>query len=408
MLVLSVSLIFTGIAVAFIYQRPWELAMAMEPHHGPARLTGSVRPSIYMPVNRIIALLPDGRLWLTTNYRWKELDRYEEVWDKQGQTNRVRKMKAPIPTGGMFVVGSNWVALAANDHNGGVAALQSDGTLWQILSWRDKTNSFNFNFWMNLAPNPRRIGSDSDWKVVAASESSFLAVKTDGTLWGWGGNGERWFGADADKYVAEPVRIGTDSDWAGLFAEDYSALLMKRDGSIWTWTKVDGEAGVKPTCVNLNGVALDGSDWLALAGGRGLHLVVRRDHTLWAWGGQSERIFGFHTPDWQTGMARLGADSDWMQISGNPWDLSAIKGGRLEKNGTMLFQAALGQPSRHSDWLTLNVEWDQLVALAADGTVSMWKDTRGEQRLQTLLAPTHRPFWSFNIFSNSELTDSRN
>jgi hypothetical protein len=408
-LVLSVSLVFTGIAVAFVYQRPWELAMAMEPHHGPAQLAGSVRPSIYMPVNRIIALLPDGRLWLTTNYQWKELGRYEEVWDRQAQTNRLRKVKAPIPTGGMFVAGSNWVALAANDRNTGAAALQSDGTLWQILSWRDKTNSFNYNFWLNLAPNPRRIGSDNDWKAVAASESSFLAVKADGTLWGWGGNWERWFGKDADKYVAEPVRIGTDSDWVGLFAEDYSTLLMKRDGSVWTWAKGYGEAGVKPTRVKINGAALDGRDWLAVAAGNGAQLVVRRDNTLWAWGNRSERVFGFNTPGWPNpGMARLGADSDWMQISGNAGDVSAIKGGRLKINGTMLFQAALGQPSRCSDWLTVNSGWDQLVALAADGTVSKWIDTRGEQGTQRLLAPTHRPFWSFNIFSNSELTDSRN
>jgi alpha-tubulin suppressor-like RCC1 family protein len=407
--VLSVSLVFTGIAVAFVYQRPWELAIAMEPHRGPARLAGSVRPSIYMPVNRIIALLPDGRLWLATNYQWRELDRYEEVWDKQGQTNRLRKQKAPIPTGGMFVAGSNWVALAANDQNAAVAALQSDGTLWQILSW--KPYSFSLNHWLSLTPIPRRIGSDSDWKVVAASGSSFLAVKTDGTLWGWGGNGERWFGTNADKYVAAPVRIGTDSDWAGLFAEDYgySTLLMKRDGSIWIWAKADEEGGVKPIRVELNGVALDGSDWLAVAVGNGDQLVVRRDNTLWAWGYRSERVFGFNTPGSPNpGMARLGSDSDWMQISGDYWNLSAIKGGRLEKNGTTLFQATLGQPSRCSDWLTINSEWDQLVALAADGTVSMWKDTRGGGWTQTVLAPTHRPFWSFNIFSNSELTDSRN
>jgi hypothetical protein len=408
-LVLSASLVFTGFAVAFIYQRPWELAMPMEPHHGPARLTGSVRPSIYMPINRIIALLPDGQLWLTTNYLWKELDRYEEVWDKQGRTNHVRKIKASIPTGGMFVEGSNWVDLAANDYNVGAAALKSDGTLWQILSWRDKTNSFSRDFWLDLSPKPRRIGSDKDWKVVAASGSSFLAVKTDGTLWGWGGNGERWFGADSDKYVTQPVRIGTDSDWAGLFAEDYGALLMKRDGSIWTLSKIGGEDGVKPTRVNLNGVALDGRDWLSLAGGNEVHLVVRRDNTLWAWGWQSERVFGFNTPGWRNpGMVRLGTGSDWMQISGNFWALTAIKGGRLKKNGTTLFQATLGQPSRCSDWIAVNADWDQLVALAADGTVSMWKDTRGDQGPQTLLAPTHHPFWSFNIFSNVESTDSRN
>jgi alpha-tubulin suppressor-like RCC1 family protein len=406
-LILSISLFLTGIATAVIYQRPWELAMTMEPHHGPARLSGPVRPAIYMPAERATALLPDGRLWVATNYRWKELNQYEQVWDTNGQTNRLRKLKVPIPTGGMFVGGSNWVALAANDHNADVAALQSDGTLWQILSWRDKTNSWNYKFWLGLKPKPRRIGSDNDWKVVAATESYFLAVKTDGTLWGWEGNAEGLFGTNSNRYVAEPERIGTDSDWAALFPQDYSALLMKRDGGIWTWTKVQGEPGLKPIRVEFNGVELNGADWLAV-GGNNNHVVVRRDGTLWAWGSWSVRVFGFNTPGWKKpGLARIGADSDWVQISGYYWDLVAIKGGRLLKNGTTLFANALGQPSKYSDWLATDVEGDQLAALAADGTVSMWRDTRGHWLTQFLLAPTHRPFWSLNIFSNSDQVTSR-
>src|SRR5579862_4377495 len=112
---------------------------------------------------------------------------YEEVWDSKGQTNRLQKERFPIPTGGTFIDGSNWVVLAS-DTGAGVAALQSDGSLWNILSWREKTNSWSRRFWFSLTPDPSRIGSDNDWKSVAGCDGYFLALKTDGSLWGWGDN----------------------------------------------------------------------------------------------------------------------------------------------------------------------------------------------------------------------------
>jgi len=381
-------LAISGIATAFVYQRPWELAMSREPRHGAPRLSGSVRPALFTPNGRVVALLPDGRLWVAVKHRWQDVSEYKEV---VGSTNVVRKITVPAPTAGVFVGGSNWVVLAAHRQIdvGDVIALQSDGTLWTVLSQSGKTNSGSWEAQLAEEPKLRRIGSDSNWKTVASAQSGFLAIKSDGTLWGWGPSP---FGTNFGKLVPEPVRVGTRSDWETIFPEEYGALLMKRDGSI----------SVAFTAEPMN---LNGSDWLDVGGANDCLLVIRRNGSLWirARGYRSNRLFGGNNPGWNTAeLARFGGDSDWGQVVGFPPDFVAIKGGRLLKNSTTLFANALGKPSKNSDWLAVGDYWNRLTALSADGTLSMWQDAGGVTQSHMLFAPTHRPLWTFNIFTDSK------
>ena len=133
-------------------------------------------------------------------------------------------------------------------------------------------------------------------------------------------------------------------------------------------------------------------------------IVIRRDGTLWARpnGYGREKLFGTVMPASHLGqLIQIGRDSDWAQVSGwLPGYVFAVKkDGRLLKNGNELFGSTLGRPSQYSDWLALTAEWEGTMALASDGTLSLWMDTRSGSDL--LFAPTHRPLWSINIFSNS-------
>ena len=69
-----------------------------------------------------------------------------------------------------------------------------------------------------------------------------------------------------------PVRIGADSDWAAIFATDSVSIGLKRDGSVWKWGALavgpngwqGWKGGAHPKPENWN---LDGTGWLAHAGG---------------------------------------------------------------------------------------------------------------------------------------------
>lgn len=395
-LALSILLALAGTATALIYQRPWELAMTLEPKHGPGRLSGPIRPDIRIVNDRVFALLPDGRLWAAGNYHWKKLNRYEEYSPGPGQSNQLRQVRVPVAADGKFVGGSNWVAIAASE-NSEIVALQSDGSLWRVLSWRDKTNTWSRRFresWFSLAPEPRRIGSDNDWKAVAANYGSFMALKTDGTLWGWGYNA---FNTNHNEYIEKPVRIGTNSDWAAIFSQRSSSpFFVKNDGTVWVLTDLKPEAGYRYELVK---TGRNGSDWLMTSGGPGRVFFLHNDGTLWAAGWLPTVVFGahIHEQDYRE-LVRIGHESDWTQIASSDWDIFGIKkDGRLVASEQELFSGILGQPSKYSDWIAVDAQWQGLAALADDGTVSYWSvyDRGGG-----LLGPTHRPLWSLNVLTD--------
>jgi hypothetical protein len=398
LLILSAIMVFTGIATAFIDQRPWELAIPREPLHGPRRLTGPVRPAITVtPGVKIIALLPDGRLWMATQYRW---EKSAEDRDSESLEIHRHRFEFPVPINGVFVAGSNWVAFAANGSglNPDVVALRSDGTLWDTLS---RTNGTNFKHWEDMLgqqPDLKRIGSDSDWKSLVSAQMAFFAVKTNGTLWGWGHNEDKQIGTNYGEFVREPVRIGDDSDWESLLADRNGVLFMKRDGSVWISVWAGANLGLKRVRIDSGG-----GEWLSVAGVQDSRILIRRDGSLWAHGFRTERLFGIKNPNWQRSQpGRIGDDSDWYEVSGFPPDLVAIKGGRLMKNNLSLFAGTIGQPSEYSDWLAADVYWDRLVALAADGTICMWRNIPPDRGFPQVLAPTHHPVWSLNIFADSK------
>ncbi len=394
LLALSIVLIATGFATAVIYQRPWELAISVEPRHGSRSLSGPVQPTICTPQGKIFALLPDGRLWTATGYERTELDVNSQTWNPNTQKFEKVKVQVELPTGGTFITGSNWTVLSATDYEDNVAGLRSDGTLWD-LSPQKETNALWMTFWLSRVPEPRRVGSDSDWKTVVAGQNYFYAIKTNGTLWGWGENQDRRLSPDSNGYFEQPVQIGTNSDWSKFFPEGQGVLVMKTNGDLWSWQENRGRAF-------FGRVGWNAADWLSIGGssfGEFINLIVRQDGTLWANGPRlAGQYFGFKIYRQQ---GRLGTDTDWLQISGEWPNLYALKkDGRLLKDGTEPFSSFLGRPSKYSDWLAVDGGETETVALAADGTICEWVDLRGWGSDGSPLAPSRRPLWSLNVLAN--------
>ena len=372
--ILAGTLAFAGFATAVIYQRPWELMMTLEPQHGARVLSGPVRPALAMPGGRICALLPDGRIWISAAYHMQFMDQPQDPWN-DGQN--YWSGKTAVPDNGTFV-GSNWVALAANDDAMEVEAIRSDGTLWSLFSPSIVSNWRSPSRRLDLKPNPSRIGADSDWKKVVAVGGAFIALKSDGTLWQWGDY------AAADHRIV-PYRVGADSDWENIFAQQWGPVLVKRDGSVW----ISPQPGQGPILSRFVRTKLNGADWLDVSGQNDVLLVIKRDGTLW------EAILPF-------GIYHFRNGSDWNAISGWPVEFVAVKGGGLLNSGYVPFTQSLGRPSRYSDWLAVDVSHDRMLALAADGTLSLWFDMPAWHRGAEWLARCRRPFWTLNILTNAK------
>ncbi len=58
------------------------------------------------------------------------------------------------------------------------------GTLW---SWGDNTYGQLGDGTTNPRNTPVQVGTDTKWVSVSAGEAHVLGLKSDGTLWSWGG-----------------------------------------------------------------------------------------------------------------------------------------------------------------------------------------------------------------------------
>jgi alpha-tubulin suppressor-like RCC1 family protein len=53
---------------------------------------------------------------------------------------------------------------------------------------------------------PVKVGSDKKWSQIEAGHSHYLAIKSDGTLWGWGNNSDSQLGFEGTAQVTYPVQ----------------------------------------------------------------------------------------------------------------------------------------------------------------------------------------------------------
>lgn len=134
---------------------------------------------------------------------------------------------------------NDWKYVTANrfyGYNG--MAIKNDGSLW---AWgRGNFGILGDGTLKDSAIVPQRVGTDNDWKTVSIGTSHVLAVKNDGTLWGWGFNNSSCLldatNPSTGSYtVRVPVQLDDATDWSDVCAIDYSSYAIKNDGTLWCW-----------------------------------------------------------------------------------------------------------------------------------------------------------------------------
>ena len=158
--------------------------------------------------------------------------------------------------------------------------LKSDGSLWAwggntVGQLGDGTNTEQYS--------PRKIMDGV--KAISAGSVHSLAVKNDGSLWVWGGNynGQLGDGTTTDRNT--PVKI-IDSGVTAVSAGGWHSLAIKSDGSLWAWgNNYYGQLG-DGTSANINITTpikiMDGVK--AINASNEHSFAIKNDGSLWAWG----------------------------------------------------------------------------------------------------------------------------
>jgi alpha-tubulin suppressor-like RCC1 family protein len=201
-----------------------------------------------------------------------------------------------------------WKHVVTNESAPAGMALKTDGTLWGWGTNRDWI--FGTDSVLSL-PAFTRLGSEK-WRSVILNPdwSGALAIRADSTLWGWGKQNISFDGTDNKEYKT-PVQVGS-AKWSQVSYSGDHALAIQTDGSLWAWgSNGFGELGTEIREDYLTPTRVGAQKWLQVVAGHYCSIGLRSDSTLWAWG---------KNPSFPTGAAsiptRLSAEK-WRKLS-NP------------------------------------------------------------------------------------------
>ena len=407
------AFVFVIVTSLALYHRAWEILEPVELPHGAAKLSLANPPAFQMVQYRnLLVRLPNGRVWF--DYLG---DPYINYGGPVRRQILLRTVTHPLPESvgpQQFLAGSNWVAATTERLYFGwsvsdtdkqffasgfmdTVGIQPDGTLWiSEKPARDK--------WM--AGTLQQYGSETNWRQLAQDHRSVVLLKSDGTLWRWGSVTNvlhQWPGLRAFT----PHQIGTNSDWQELFTLGRN-FARRTDGRVWqldvNWNTGRDELN---RATNLDEIVSQ----TASGAGDQHTAFVRADGTLWMlnlyWDEKTRQTMG-------SGILQVGKENDWRAVAVNTGRMVALKSdGSLwqwhfvnpwNMSQEQLILTAQEPPTRlgiHNDWVAIASTWEDVIALAADGSLWLWPDHEQYERY-TLLKLPKQPQFLGNIFGKSD------
>lgn len=229
--------------------------------------------------------------------------------------NDLVKRSSPVQVGAL----TNWSTVDAGWRDF-CMAIKTDGTLW---GWGDNDNTqgaIGDNTKINRS-SPVQIGSLTDWSKVAAGANFCLAVKTDGTLWSWGHNEHGMLGQNNLVYLSSPVQVGSSTDWAtpiaGGTSFDKHGGCIKTDGTLWMWGRnTHGQLGLGDRVDRSSPVQVGAeTNWATGSLGDGTSFAITTTNKIYAWGLNNLGQLGLSDTVRRSSPVQIGSLTTWSTVS---------------------------------------------------------------------------------------------
>ena len=238
---------------------------------------------------------------------------------------------------------------------------------------------------------PLEVSGLDDVIAIAAGGYHSLAVKSDGTVWAWGYNGEGQLGDGTTTSRSAPVLVSGITGVIGIAGGDAHTLALKSDGTVWGWGyNGDGELGDGTGTSSSLPVQVSGlTGIVAIAAGQYHSLALKGDGTVWAWGWNYYGQLGDGTTTGAsapvavsgltgvTAMAAGGYHSLALKSDGTAWAWGANWSGQLG-DGTTTDEPAPVQAVL-SGVVVIGAGYEHSLAVTGDGTVWAWGGNWGGQ-----------------------------
>jgi alpha-tubulin suppressor-like RCC1 family protein len=226
----------------------------------PAVITGLPTVTAIAAGDRcFFGLEPDGTVW-----GWKN--------NSLGQLANGTTDLANSPTKAVALGSATSLAV----FNDTVGALKPGGSLW--LWGANDTGQLGDGRALAKSVFEPVAGSRA-FAAVSSGSLHTVALAQDGTVWGWGKNLSGQLGTGGNLVPSsEPVRAGTLANVVSITAGQSHSTAVKTDGTVWWW----GGYLMEYAYVPAQKTALSGA--LEAAAGNSFSLVRKADGTVWGWG----------------------------------------------------------------------------------------------------------------------------
>jgi alpha-tubulin suppressor-like RCC1 family protein len=297
--------------------------------------------------------------------------------------NTIISRSTPVTT---FAGGTNWKQVVGGGYH--TAAIKTDGTLW---TWgRNINGQLGDNTIISRSTPVTTFAGGTNWKQVVGGRDYIAAIKTDGTLWTWGRNINGQLGDNTTTDRSTPVTtFAGGTNWKQVTGGGFHTAAIKTDGTLWTWgSNGDGQLGDNTLgtviCTPVTTFA-GGTNWKQVTGG-GYHTVaIKTDGTLWTWGRNTSGQLGNNTAtSRQTPVTTFVGGTNWKQVSGGGYHTAAIKTdgtlwgwgrntlGQLGTNTALSRSTPVTTFAGGTNWKQVSGGDTHTAAIKTDGTLWTW------------------------------------
>jgi len=344
---------------------------------------------------------PDGDLENLYITEYDFIDRYVttgSLWawglNAQGQLgdNTLTSRSSPVQN---MTSGKNWSSIAVSVRN--TVGIKTDGTLWV---WGDNNYGQMGN---NLAAagsyysSPvQTVAGGTNWKQATTGQDAIAAVKTDGTIWGWGQNTSGQLGDGTLVAKSSPVQIaGGGNNWKQVAINYASGFAIKTDGTLWSWgANTNGQLGDNTRVSKSSPIQIygGGTNWKTLFSNSNAGQyagAIKTDGTLWMWGANGFGNLGTNNiSSYSSPVQTVSGGSNWKYLAlgtrhtcaiktdGTLWLWGSNTTGQLGTNDLVTVSSPVQTVAGGTNWKMVcpnsSTTYNMTAAIKTDGTLWVW------------------------------------
>lgn len=227
-------------------------------------------------------------------------------------TGNTTDRNSPVQVGAL----TNWAQITAGAQHS--LSVKTDGTLWAWGGDPFNQGPLGLDDTTNRS-SPVQVGALTNWAQVSGGEFHSVAIKTDGTLWSWGGNGQGQLGLGDTTNRSSPVQVGALTNWDKVVTGSLHTVAIKTDGTMWTWGyNTGGALGLGDTTNRSSPVQVGAlTTWATdFAAGSVSSFAIKTDGTFWSWGSNNSGQLGLNIDIFTniSSPTQVGALTTWSKI----------------------------------------------------------------------------------------------